>query len=233
MEDSEKRQSIRHWAEDDRPREKFVLKGRHALSDAELLAILIGSGNNRESAVDLCKRILGSVNDSLLDIATMSVADLKKYKGIGEAKAISILAALELGRRRREAEVIQKKGISGSRDAYEIFGSTIDDLSYEQFWILLLNRANCLIRKVSISEGGIAGTIVDPKKVFKLALENNASYIILGHNHPSGSIRPSDSDIRLTKNLMAAGNILEIKVLDHIIVGSNKYFSFADEGMMN
>lgn len=210
-----------------------MLKGRHALSDAELLAILIGSGNRDESAVDLCKRLIASANDSIVDLAQMSVPELMKFRGIGQAKAITLLAALELGRRRREADILKKKTIGGSHDAFEIFASTLDDLSFEQFWILLLNRANSLIRKVSISEGGVAGTVVDPKKIFRLALENNASYIILGHNHPSGSVKPSDSDIRLTKNIVAAGNILELKVLDHIIVGSNNYFSFADEGMMH
>lgn len=232
MDNCEKKTSIRFWAEDERPREKLLLKGKMALSDAELLAILIGSGNNEESAVDLCKRILKSVDDNLVELSKSDVKSLSKFKGIGEAKALSIVAALELGRRRRAAEPLQKPGIKASRDAYEIVQSLTGDSNYEQFWVLLLNRANKLIRKECISEGGIAGTVADPKRIYKLALEHNASFIILAHNHPSGNLHPSDEDIRLTRKLKQAGEVLDIRIIDHIVAGENDYYSFADEGML-
>ncbi len=226
------KKAIRNWAENDRPREKLVLKGKNSLSDAELVAILISSGNSEESAVALAQRILKSVGDNLIELSKMSLSDLKKFKGIGEAKAITIMAALEIGRRRREAEVLQKKHLLASRDAYEIFQSAMADSPYEEFWVLLLNRANRLIRKINISEGGISGTVADPKRIFKTAIDHNACSIILGHNHPSGSLKPSEQDIKLTQKLKKAGELLEISVLDHIIVGENNYYSFADEGMM-
>lgn len=232
MEKYERRPSIRNWAEDERPREKLLLKGKNVLSDAELLAILIGSGNNEESAVDLCKRILASVEGNLVELSKMNVKELSEFKGIGEAKALSIIAALELGRRRRAAEPLQKQGIATSHDAYDIVQSLIGDSHYEQFWILLLNRANKVIRKINISDGGMAGTVADPKRIFKMALENNAASIILAHNHPSGNLKPSDEDIKLTRKLKQAGELLDISVLDHIIAGDNGYFSFADEGMI-
>lgn len=221
---------IREWAEDDRPREKMLNKGRHSLSDAELIAILIGSGSRNESAVDLAKRILRSGQDNLIELSKLSIPDLKRFKGIGEAKAITLLAALELGKRRRSAEALERKKITSSRDAFEFFISLLGDHTYETFYILLLNRANHVIRTVQISEGGISGTVADPKKIFKIALENNSSSIILCHNHPSGNIQPSDADIRLTKKLKAGGELLDIPVLDHLIVGEERYFSFADEG---
>lgn len=228
----ERRPSIRNWAEDERPREKLLLKGKNVLSDAELLAILIGSGNNEESAVDLCKRILASVEGNLVELSKMNVRELSEFKGIGEAKALSIIAALELGRRRRAAEPLQKQGITTSNDAYDIVQGLIGDSHYEQFWIILLNRANKVIRKINISDGGMAGTVADPKRIFKMALENNAASIILAHNHPSGNLKPSDEDIKLTRKLKQAGEMLDISVLDHIIAGDNGYFSFADEGMI-
>nr|NQU93129.1 DNA repair protein RadC [Bacteroidota bacterium] len=224
--------SIKHWAESDKPREKLLLKGKSVLSDAELIAILIGSGTKDESAVDLSKRILGSVDNNLIELARLSVKELEKFKGIGEAKAISIVAALELGNRRRGADVLERKKIQSSNDAFEIMQMHIGDAQYEQFVVLMLNRANHIIRVINISEGGISGTVADPKKIFKLALENNASGIILGHNHPSGHLKPSDADIKLTRKIKEAGLLLEISVLDHIIVGVEKYYSFADEGMM-
>jgi len=224
--------SIKHWAESDKPREKLLLKGKSVLSDAELIAILIGSGTKDESAVDLSKRILGSVDNNLIELARLSVKELEKFKGIGEAKAISIVAALELGNRRRGAEVLERKKLQSSNDAFEIMQMHIGDAQYEQFVVLMLNRANHIIRVINISEGGISGTVADPKKIFKLALENNASGIILGHNHPSGNLKPSDADIKLTRKIKEAGLLLEISVLDHIIVGVEKYYSFADEGMM-
>jgi len=224
--------SIKNWSEDDRPREKLVLKGKPSLSDAELIAILIGSGNREESAVELSKRILKSVGDNLIELSRLSVNDLEKFKGIGEAKAITIIAALELGRRRRGAEVLERKKIQTSGDVFEVLQMKIGDLLYEQFAVVLLNRANEVIQTVVVSDGGVTGTVADPKRIFKIALETNAAAIILGHNHPSGNLRPSESDIKLTKKIRDAGALLDINVLDHVIVGIEKYFSFADEGLI-
>jgi DNA repair protein RadC len=223
---------IREWAEDDRPREKLILKGKQSLSDAELIAILIGSGSKNESAVDLSKRILKSVNDNLIELSKLGINELIKFKGVGEAKALSIIAALELGRRRRGAEAIDKKKITSSRDVFEYFMSVFGDSHYEEFYILLLNRANKIIREIQISEGGVSGTVADPKKIFKIALEHNATSVILCHNHPSGNIQPSDTDIRLTQKLKSAGEMLDLPVIDHIILGEETYYSFADEGRM-
>ena len=225
--------TIKNWAEDDRPREKLKLKGRSSLSDAELIAILIGSGNNEESAVDLSKRILKSANDNLIELSKLSLNDLvKNFKGIGEAKAISIIAALELGKRRRSAEVIEKKKINSSKDAFELLHSMVSDQFYEEFWIIMLNKANKVIKYECISEGGTAGTVADPKRIFKLALENNASSLILCHNHPSGNLKPSQADIMLTRKLKTSGELMEILIVDHIIIGDDNYYSFADEGML-
>lgn len=232
MEPYEKKSSIRFWAEDERPREKLALKGKMALSDAELLAILIGSGNKKESAVDLSKRILKSVNNNLIELSKTDIEGLLKFKGIGQAKALTIIAALELGRRRRAAEPLQKPGIRSSKDAYEIIQSLVGDSNYEQFWVLLLNRANKLIRSECISQGGIAGTVADPKRIYKLALEHNASFIILAHNHPSGNLNPSEEDIKVTRKMKQAGEALDIRVIDHIIAGENDYYSFADKGIL-
>jgi DNA repair protein RadC len=232
MESSKEYYPIREWAEDDRPREKLLLKGRQSLSDAELIAILMGSGSRNESAVDLAKRILKESSDNLMELSKLSVQDLMKFKGVGEAKAISIIAALELGKRRRGAEAIERKKITSSKDVFEFFSSIVGDLTYETFYILLLNRANSIIRGVQISEGGISGTVADPKKIFKLALDHNATSIILCHNHPSGNVKPSQDDIALTKKIKRAGETMDISVLDHIIIGDEKYYSFADEGMM-
>lgn len=224
--------SIKQWAEDDRPREKLLHKGRLALSNAELIAILIGSGTKEESAVDLSKRILASTNDNLVDLSKLSITELSQFHGIGPARSITIIAALELGRRRREAEALKKRTISSSKDAFEVMQSALADLHYEEFWILLLNRANQVITKVNISEGGTAGTVADPKKIFKLAIENNASGIILCHNHPSGNMKPSDADIKLTHKLKEAGLLLDLPILDHLIIGDEKYLSFTDEGIL-
>jgi DNA repair protein RadC len=223
---------IKSWAEDDRPREKLKLKGKNALSDAELLAILLGTGNRNESAVELAKWVLKDLNESLAELSRLSITDLMKYNGIGEAKAITILAALEFGKRRNEAVVMAKDKIGNSRDAFEIFKSKMGDRPYEEFWIILLNKANKVIRSCTISEGGVSGTVVDPKKIFKIALDHHSSSIILGHNHPSGNIQPSEADRKITKKLKDAGNMLDVSVLDHIIIGDDRYYSFADEGMM-
>ena len=224
--------SIKEWAEDDRPREKLLIKGKSSLSDAELIAILIASGNREESAVELSKRILQSLNNNLNGLAKLSVNDLMKFKGIGEAKAISIIASLELGRRRRSADALEKNKIGGSKDAFQVLQLKLEDLPHEEFWMMLLNRANKVIETKLVGRGGVSGTVADTKVIFSIALESLASGIILAHNHPSGNLRPSDSDIRLTKKLVEAGKIMEVPILDHIIVGDNDYFSFADQGLI-
>ena len=224
--------SIKDWADDDRPREKLLIKGKGALSDAELVAILIASGNRDESAVELSKRILQSLGNNLNRLAKLSVNDLIKFKGIGEAKAISIIASLELGRRRRTADVLEKAKIGGSKDAFQILQLKLEDLPHEEFWVMLLNRANKVIDTKLVGRGGVSSTVVDSKVIFSFALESLASGIILAHNHPSGNLKPSNSDIRLTKKIVDAGKIMEVPVLDHIIVGDNDYFSFADEGLI-
>ncbi|MAZ37403.1 MAG: DNA repair protein RadC [Bacteroidetes bacterium] len=224
--------SIKSWAEDDRPREKFLLKGRAALSDAELLAIIIGSGSRNESAVELSKRILSTASNNLLELGKYNLSELQTFKGIGEAKAISIAAALEIGRRRRSQENTVKKKISSSNDAFEILHAELSDLNTEEFWIILLNRANRVIKKSKISSGGISGTVADTRVIFKSAIDNLASAIILAHNHPSGNLKPSQADINLTKKLRESGTVLDIPVLDHIIIAENSYFSFADESLL-
>jgi DNA repair protein RadC len=224
--------SIKDWADDDRPREKLLIKGKGALSDAELIAILIASGNRDESAVELSKRILQSLGNNLNGLAKLSVNDLIKFKGIGEAKAISIIASLELGRRRRTADVLEKDNIGGSKDAFKVLQLKLEDLPHEEFWVMLLNRANKVIDTKLVGRGGVSSTVVDSKVIFSFALESLASGIILAHNHPSGNLKPSNSDIRLTKKLVDAGKIMEVPILDHIIVGDNDYFSFADEGLI-
>lgn len=225
-------QSIKNWATEDRPREKMLEKGRETLSDAELIAILIGSGNSNESAVDLSRRILRDVDDNLIQLSQLSINDLTGYNGIGEAKAVSILAALELGRRRRFAEASTQAFIKNSKDAFEYFYMRMADIEHEQFWVMLLNPANKVIKLAKVSDGGINGTSADPKRIFKIALENNATAMMLCHNHPSGNVLPSDHDKVLTRNIINGGKLLEIKILDHIIIGIDKYFSFADSGLI-
>jgi DNA repair protein RadC len=232
MADDAKRTPISDWAKDDRPREKLVSKGKSSLSDAELVAILIGSGNTEESAVELARRILQQSQNNLVELSKMSLNELMHFKGIGEAKAISIIAALELGRRRRSAEALGKPAVKSSRDAFEALYSSVTDLDHEQFWVVMLDQANKVLRIERISEGGLTGTVADPKKIFKAALNSNACNIILCHNHPSGQLKPSDADIKLTSKLVKSGEMLDIKVLDHIIIGQDEYFSFADEGML-
>ena len=222
---------ITAWAEEDRPREKLLAKGKNALTDAELLAILIGSGNRQESAVDLCKRILKDYENNLNEISKATINDLMKYKGIGEAKAITIAAALEFGRRRQLSDIKEKPQIRSSRDAYNAIAPLLMDLAHEEFWILLLNRSNHVIGRANISRGGTAGTIVDAKIIFKKALEMQASGLILCHNHPSGSLKPSQADISVTRKLKEGGTYLDISILDHLIVSEKGYCSLADEGM--
>jgi DNA repair protein RadC len=222
---------IRSWSEDDKPREKLMLKGKSALSDAELIAILIGSGSRNESAVDLSKRILASVANNLNALGKMSILQLMDFKGIGEAKAISIIAALELGRRRRAEDAVELTKITSSKMIFEMMQPVIGELVHEEFWIIYLNNSNKVISKSQLSKGGITGTVVDVRLVFKTALEMGATGLILCHNHPSGTLVPSDADKQITKKLKLAGESLEIKVLDHLIVTETSYFSFADEGI--
>ena len=232
MDNYDQKLGIKAWAEADRPREKLLLQGRRQLTDAELIAILIGSGSRTETAVDLSKRILGFYQNDLAKIAKLNVKELSKFKGIGEAKAIAIVAALELGRRRKDVESDAPQKISSSRDAYLILKSAFEDLPHEEFWVLLLNRANIVIGKHFISKGGQAGTVVDPKVIFKLALEHNAAYIVLAHNHPSGNLKPSAADISITKKLKESGLLLELPIFDHLIITDQGYLSMADEGLI-
>jgi DNA repair protein RadC len=229
---SEKPLSIKSWSPDDRPREKLILKGKSALSDAELIAILLGSGTSSLSAVDLAKKVLQPAENNLHQLARLTVKDFVKIKGIGEAKALTIVAALELGRRRKELDGNEKNKITGSKDAYDLLKADLLDIAHEEFWIILLNRANRVIKKSQVSQGGVSGTVADPKIIFKLALEELASGIILAHNHPSGNLTASQADLDLTKRLKEAGKLLDIQVLDHLIVAGQKYFSFADEGLI-
>ena len=222
---------ITHWSEDDKPREKLMLKGKNALSDAELIAILIGSGSRNESAVELSKRILQSVNGNLNALGKLSLAQLILFKGIGEAKAISIIAAMELGRRRRAEDAVELIKVTSSKLVFEVMQPIIGELPHEEFWILYLNNSNKIISKRQLSIGGITGTIVDVRLFFKNALELGAVSLILCHNHPSGTLKPSEADLQITKKLKTAGESLEIKVLDHLIVTENSYFSFVDEGI--
>ena len=224
--------SIKSWAEDDRPREKLLSKGKQALSDAELIAILIGSGSRAESAVELSKRILVSINNNLSSLGKLSVVDLMKFKGIGEAKAISIITALELGRRRRLEEALELPKITGSKAIFDIMQPLIGEIATEEFWIVYLNNSNKVLHKSQLSSGGLTGTVVDVRLVFKKAVEINSTAIILCHNHPSGNTKPSDADIQLTKKMKLGGETLDVKVLDHVIITEKAYFSFADEGLM-
>lgn len=233
MEPYDHKISIKAWAEEDRPREKLSNHGRRSLSDAELIAILIGSGNVNESAVELSKRILYSCDYDLNQLARLGIADLSRFKGIGEAKAITIIAALELGRRRKDTVSAQLVQVSTSIDVYQSIASQYKDLNHEEFWILLLNRANRIISRHLVSKGGQAGTIADPKIIFNIALENHAASVILTHNHPSGNLKPSQADLELTRKLKSAGQFLDIPVLDHLIITDHGFLSFADEGLLD
>lgn len=225
--------SIKDWSKDDQPREKLLDKGPSVLSNSELIAVLIRTGNLDESAVDVSQKILTSANNNLNELGKFTLNELTKFKGIGMAKAISIIAALELGRRRKVDDILNKKKITTSHEVYEYFQPIMGDISHEEFWILMLNRANKIIERQKISQGGMAGTVIDVKIVFRKALEAKASSIILCHNHPSGNISPSKSDIEITKKLYNAGKTMDISILDHIILTDHDYFSFADKGMIN
>ena len=225
--------SIKQWAEEDRPREKLLLKGVSSLSDSELVAILIGSGNNKESAVELSKRILQNSNNDLNLLARLGVSDLvNNFKGVGNAKAITIIAALELGRRRKTSERSERRTISSSRIAYEEFVPMLADLNHEETWVILTDRSNKIVSTFQVSSGGISGTVVDIRLILREALNKYASGIFLGHNHPSENCRPSPQDQQITKKLKEAARYMDIVLLDHIIVCGSKYFSFADEGII-
>ncbi len=219
------------WAEEDRPREKLMERGKSALTNAELIAILLGSGSREQTAVDLAKDILGASSNSINELAKLEVESLMKFKGIGEAKAISIVSALELGRRRL-GEVTKRQKIQSSLDLYNLIKPHLMDLKVEEFWVVLLNKANVVMDKVQISSGGVSGTVADARLIFKPAISALASAVILIHNHPSGNLKPSTPDIKLTDKMKKAGELLDINVLDHIIFTDKGYYSFADDGMI-
>ncbi len=223
---------IKSWAEDDRPREKLVVKGRQALSDAELLAILLSSGNRDETAVQLAQRILREHKNSINELAKLHLNDLKRYKGVGEAKAVTIAAALEMGRRRTDESLEQKTKITSSKTAYDVIKSKLSDLPHEEFWVIFMNRRNSIIKTECISKGGVSGTVVDVRLILRSALENLTSSIILCHNHPSGNLRPSQEDLSLTKKVKEAAKLMDMTLQDHLIIGEHAYYSFADEGIL-
>lgn len=223
---------ITDWAVEDRPREKLYQKGTSSLSDAELLAILIGSGTRNRSAVDLGRELLSTVNNNLNALGKLTIADLTKINGIGNARAVTIAAALEIGRRRKLAEVPEMPQIKCSKDVFDLLSPVLSDLPHEEFWILFLNRSNKVINRMKLSQGGISGTVTDVRMVMKRAIEYLASGIIVCHNHPSGNLNPSESDTRITQKIKEAGNIMDIQLLDHLIISEKEYYSFADNGLL-
>ena len=225
-----KKLTIKSWALDDRPREKLIAKGKSTLSSAELLAILIGSGNRQESAVGLSKRILESVDNNINDLAKLPLEKLMEFKGIGEVKAITIITALELGKRRQQERSFEIPKIDSSKSVFNIMQPILGDLPHEEFWVLYLNNSNKVLSKDQISKGGITGTLVDIRLLYKRAIELSAIAIVICHNHPSGKVSPSLSDKELTQKIKVAGESLDIKLLDHLIVTEKSYFSFADNG---
>jgi DNA repair protein RadC len=228
-----KKLNIKDWAVEDRPREKLLAKGARHLTDAELIAILISSGNINETAVELAKRILTATDNDLNNLGRQGIDFLKTFNGIGEAKAVTIVAALELGKRRKNAEGLNKSKITGSKDAVDFFMPLLGDLNHEEFWVMLLNRGNKIIDTFMVSQGGISGTVIDVRLILKKAIEKLASSLILCHNHPSGTMQASDADRKITNKIVDAAKIMDIVVLDHVIIGQNSYLSFADEGMLN
>lgn len=231
MSNYENKIGIKSWAEEDRPREKLAGQGRRALTDAELIAILIGSGSRNETAVELSKRILHHYDNDLNKLGKASITELSNFKGIGEAKAISIIAALEIGRRRNDFETKPPEVITGSKDAYNLMRRLLVDLNHEEFWILLMGRSQKVLAKELVSKGGLSETVVDPKIIFGMALHRQATGVIMIHNHPSGSLKPSQNDLNLTKRLTDAGKLLGINVFDHIIISDEGFYSFADNGL--
>ena len=232
MEEYRNRLTINQWAEDDRPREKLINKGNASISNAELIAILIRAGTKKQSAVDISKSILDHVKNNLNELAKMNVKELCRFPGIGEAKAVTILAALELGARIRQEQALTKDQVTDSATLYEILKPQMANLAHEEFRVVYLNRANKIVGIKQISVGGVTGTVADPKIIFRKGIELLSSSIILAHNHPSGNLRPSKADIDLTKKMKEAGKLMEIEVIDHIIVSDCGYYSFADEGMI-
>lgn len=224
--------SIKFLAEDDRPREKFLLKGKNALSDSELLAIIMGSGSRDETAVELARKILASVDNNWHQLSLLTIKDLMKFKGVGEVKAISIATALEIGRRRAAQEIPEKPQITSSRDAYQVLKIHLSDLRTEEFWALFLNQNNRVIHISQLTQGGISQSLVDLRVLFKIAMDHFATGIIVSHNHPSGNLKPSQEDINITKKIREAGDLLNIQLLDHLIITQNSYLSFADEGLI-
>lgn len=224
--------SIKFLAEDDRPREKFLLKGKSALSDSELLAIILGSGNNEDSAVELARKILASVDYNWQKLSKLSIKDLMKFKGIGEAKAISVAAALEIGRRKAAQEIPEKEKVTSINDLYKIFSQYLSDLQTEEFWAIFLDQKNHVIYKTQISKGGISGTLVDVRVIFRIAIEHFATSVVVAHNHPTGNLTPSQADISITRRIKEAGDLLDIKLLDHLIIGENSFFSFSEQGLL-
>jgi len=227
-----KKPGIKAWAVEDRPREKLISRGISALTDGELIAILISSGNSKESAVELSRRIMDTVHHNLNELGKLNCDELKRFRGIGKAKAVTLLAAMELGRRRNQSEALDNGQVKGSKDAANFLRPEIGDLSHEEFWVLFLNRQNKILDKKKLSQGGMTGTVIDVRLVMKLALEKHATSLIFGHNHPSGNLEPSDADRRITRQLKEAAALMEIPVIDHLIVTQSGYFSFADEGML-
>lgn len=224
--------TIKKWAEEDRPREKLLLKGKAALSEAELIAVLIGSGNKEQTAVELAQYMLKQCSNDLNSLARLSVKDLQKFKGIGEAKAISIVSALEIGRRRKNSNHLESSKIQSAQDTFDFIHGDLMDLNHEEFWIILLKRNNEIILKQQVFRGGVSGTVVDPKIIFKKAIEETASGLILVHNHPSGNLQPSREDKILTRKVKEGGKSLDINLLDHMIVANNSFYSFADENLL-
>lgn len=224
--------TLKSWAVEERPREKVMANGIQYLSDAELLAILMGSGTRNTTAVELARKILGGVSNNLHELGRQSISDLQKVKGVGPAKAISLIAAMELGRRRSGAHQVDKIPVKSSETVFQVFHPLMGDLEHEEFWLLMLNRANRVLGRFKVSQGGLSGTVIDTRIILKKALDNLASSIIVCHNHPSGNMQPSDADVKITEKLKKAAEMLEIKLLDHIIIADKSYFSFADEGLI-
>ncbi|HWR99555.1 MAG TPA: DNA repair protein RadC [Prolixibacteraceae bacterium] len=230
--DNYNKPGIKAWAVEDRPREKLISRGISALTDGELIAILISSGNSKESAVELSRRIMDTVQNNLHELGKLNCVELERFRGIGKAKAVTLIAAMELGRRRNQSVALDNGQVKGSKDAANFLRPEIGDLSHEEFWVLFLNRQNKILDKQKLSQGGMTGTVIDVRLVMKLALEKHATSLIFGHNHPSGNLEPSDADRKITRQLKEAAALMDIPVIDHLIVTQSGYFSFADEGIL-